>query len=41
LARDAFGGYDFEGRLSVRIHAALRYYSEDQAERLAQAAISH
>ena len=29
FARDNFRNYDFEGRLNVRIQAALRYYSED------------
>ena len=40
-ARDNYRGYDFEGRLNVRIQAALRYYSEDVSERNAQALISN
>ena len=28
-ARDNYRNYDFETRLSVRIHAAIRFYSED------------
>ena len=27
LARDNYQNYDFENRLNVRIHSALRYYS--------------
>ncbi len=41
LARDSHRGYDFENRLSVRIHAALRFHSEDREERMqAQAMMS-
>lgn len=40
FARDNYQGYDFESRLSVRIHAALRFYSENASERHAQALIS-
>eukprot|EP00095_Tigriopus_kingsejongensis_P011260 snap_masked-scaffold708_size108518-processed-gene-0.10 protein:Tk11260 transcript:snap_masked-scaffold708_size108518-processed-gene-0.10-mRNA-1 annotation:"tetratricopeptide repeat protein 39c" len=40
FARDNYHNYDFEHRLSVRIQAALRYYSDNVKERRAQEIIS-
>ncbi|XP_059088961.1 tetratricopeptide repeat protein 39C-like isoform X2 [Tigriopus californicus] len=40
FARDNYRNYDFEHRLSVRIQAALRYYSDNIKERRAQEMIS-
>ena len=39
-ARDNYRNYDFETRLSVRIHAAIRFYSEDATVRCQQQIIS-
>lgn len=39
FARDNYQNYDFENRLNVRIHAALRLHSDNVQERIAQQAI--